>query len=126
MKQTLLADTTITYKPTKFPAAAKTQHTRRARLFPGSAGTPVCVVTQTPKDDGVVSITNAAEDVLAAVAAHRDLGRGRAIVIEHYSADTHGGEQFALVSGTVVDSATWEIVGRESLDRYWPGLADQL
>lgn len=126
MQQRLITDTTITYLPKKFPAAADLPHTRRARLFTGRAGTPVCVVTQTPDDDGVVSITSAAEDVLDAVRDHPDLGRGRALVIEHYSADNFGGEQFAIVSSTVVQSGTWEILERPDLDRDWPGLADQL
>lgn len=118
--QHLITDTTITYA-----SFGQAPAVRRARLFSGTAGTRVCVVTETGADTGT-SITNAAEAVLDAVRDHPDLGRGRAIVIEHYDKTSFGGEQFALVSSTVTQSATWEILERTEVDRDWPGLADQL
>lgn len=126
--QQAITDTTITYIPTKQPRPSRSPHTRRARLFPGRAGTPVCVVTQTPDDDGVVSITNAAEAVLAAVRDHPELGgKGTCLVIEHYDKTNYGGETFALVSQIVTQhEPVWEHLTRADLDRDWPGLADQL
>lgn len=120
MKQKLLADTTITYRP------QGQNVTRRARLFEGKGGTRLCVVTETADSKGM-SITNAAELVLDAVRDHRVLGAKKTAVIEHYDASNPGGETFDLVSRTVTgDRPEWERLTRTAINRDWPGLLDQL
>jgi hypothetical protein len=119
--QHLITDTTITYA-----SFGQAPAVRRARLFSGTAGTRVCVVTETGADTGT-SITNAAELVLDAVRDHPALGKGRYVVVEHYDTTSRGGESFDLISRTVAQSEpVWEPLTRAALDRDWPGLADQL